>query len=161
VPLRSFPILTFHMLIATLHALLNMCSFRTDAMSFHTLRKTILYLFRPQHFYGYHFAIIVGNLKPVSLSEVAPDNIILMQSYISPLNAELDPICHLLALLGVHHILHVSRVRVKISQLFNKLLEHIQSHPTPHPTHTHTRARTDTHTHARARTRKVWPKVRK
>ena len=32
----------------------------------------------------------------------------------NPLNAELNPICHLLALLGVHHFLHVSRVRVKI-----------------------------------------------
>jgi hypothetical protein len=31
----------------------------------------------------------------------------------SPLNTELIPICHLLALLGAHHILHVSRVRVK------------------------------------------------
>jgi hypothetical protein len=31
---------------------------------------------------------------------------------IKPLNAELNPICHLLALLGAHHIFHVSRVRV-------------------------------------------------
>jgi hypothetical protein len=31
---------------------------------------------------------------------------------IKPLNAELDPICHLLAFLGAHHILHVSRIRV-------------------------------------------------
>jgi len=31
---------------------------------------------------------------------------------INPLNAELNPVCHLLALLGAHHILHVSRVRV-------------------------------------------------
>jgi len=31
----------------------------------------------------------------------------------NPLNAELNPICHLLALLGVHPILHVSRIRVK------------------------------------------------
>jgi len=30
------------------------------------------------------------------------------------LNAELNPICHPLALLGAHHILHVSRVRVKV-----------------------------------------------
>jgi len=29
-----------------------------------------------------------------------------------PLNAELNPICHLLALLGAHHILHISRIRV-------------------------------------------------
>ena len=33
---------------------------------------------------------------------------------INPLNAELIPICHLLALLGAHHILHVSGIRVKI-----------------------------------------------
>ena len=32
-----------------------------------------------------------------------------------PLNAELNPICHLLALLGAHHILHVSRIRTNHS----------------------------------------------
>jgi len=31
---------------------------------------------------------------------------------LNPSNAELNPICHLLALLGAHHILHVSRIRV-------------------------------------------------
>jgi hypothetical protein len=30
------------------------------------------------------------------------------------LNADLNPICHLLAILGAHSILHVSRIRVKI-----------------------------------------------
>ena len=33
---------------------------------------------------------------------------------LNPLNAELNPICHLLALLGAHHILHISRIRVKV-----------------------------------------------
>jgi len=33
---------------------------------------------------------------------------------INPLNAELYPVSHLLALLGVHIILHVSRIRVKL-----------------------------------------------
>jgi transposase len=33
-----------------------------------------------------------------------------------PLNAELNPICHLLALLGAHHIFHVSGLRVKNQQ---------------------------------------------
>jgi hypothetical protein len=33
-------------------------------------------------------------------------------SIFNPLNAELKPICHLLALLGTHHILHISRIRV-------------------------------------------------
>jgi hypothetical protein len=31
----------------------------------------------------------------------------------NPLNAQLNPTCHLLALLGAHHILHVSRIRIK------------------------------------------------
>ena len=34
-------------------------------------------------------------------------------SAFNPLNAELNPIYHLLALLWAHHILHVSRIRVK------------------------------------------------
>jgi hypothetical protein len=33
---------------------------------------------------------------------------------VNPLNVGLNPIYHFLALLGAHHILHVSRVRVKI-----------------------------------------------
>jgi hypothetical protein len=32
----------------------------------------------------------------------------------NPLNAELNPICHLLALLGARHILHVIKIRVKL-----------------------------------------------
>ena len=32
---------------------------------------------------------------------------------VNPLNAELNTICYLLALLGAHHFLHVSRIMVK------------------------------------------------
>ena len=35
----------------------------------------------------------------------------------NPLNTELTPICRLLALLEAHHILHVSRIRVKALSL--------------------------------------------
>jgi len=35
----------------------------------------------------------------------------------NPLNTELNPTCHLLALLGAHHILHVSRIRAKDSHV--------------------------------------------
>ena len=35
--------------------------------------------------------------------------------YINPSNAELNPICHLLALLGARHILHISRIMVKLN----------------------------------------------
>ena len=34
--------------------------------------------------------------------------------FINRLNAKLNPICYLLALLGAHHFLHVSRIRVKL-----------------------------------------------
>ena len=33
----------------------------------------------------------------------------------NPLNAELNPICHLLALLGAHPIFHISGIRVNIN----------------------------------------------
>jgi len=48
--------------------------------------------------------------------------------YFNPLNAELNPICHLLALLGAHHILHVSRIRV--NHVYNPL--NAQLNPTCH-----------------------------
>jgi len=34
---------------------------------------------------------------------------------VNPFNAELNPICHLLALLGAHHIFHVSELSVNKS----------------------------------------------
>ena len=43
---------------------------------------------------------------------------------INPLNPELNPICYLLALLGAHHFLHVSRIRVK-SLTFRRLMPYI------------------------------------
>jgi len=37
-----------------------------------------------------------------------------IDSVLNPLNPELNPICYLLALLGAHRFLHVSRIRVKV-----------------------------------------------
>jgi len=42
----------------------------------------------------------------------------------NPLNSELNPICYLLALLGAHHFLHVSRIRVKLLT-FRRLMLYI------------------------------------
>jgi len=36
-----------------------------------------------------------------------------LSPFLTPLNAELNPICYFLALLA-HHFLHVSRIRVKL-----------------------------------------------
>ena len=49
--------------------------------------------------------------------------------YINPLNPELNPICYLLALLGAHHFIHVSRIRVKLLT-FRLLMSYIyMEHP--------------------------------
>jgi len=39
---------------------------------------------------------------------------LLTSGLFKPLSPELNPICYLLALLGAHHFLHVSRIRVKL-----------------------------------------------
>ena len=46
----------------------------------------------------------------------------------NPLKAELNPICYLLALLGAHHFLHVSRIRVK-SLTLRLLMSYIYGAP--------------------------------
>jgi len=48
---------------------------------------------------------------------------------INPLNPELNPICYFLALLGAHHFLNVSRIRVKLLT-FRLLMSYIyMEHP--------------------------------
>jgi len=41
----------------------------------------------------------------------------ILEFWFNPLKPELNPICYLLALLGAHHFLHVSRIRVKLITL--------------------------------------------
>jgi len=53
---------------------------------------------------------------------------VVYECMINPLSAELNPICYLLALLGAHHFLHVSRIRVKsltLRLLMSIYMEHI------------------------------------
>ena len=45
---------------------------------------------------------------------------------INPLSPELNPVCYLLALLGAHHFLHVSRIWVKLLT-FRLLMSYIWS----------------------------------
>jgi len=40
--------------------------------------------------------------------------ILVSRDMFNSINAEINPICHLLTLLGSHHILHVGKIRVKI-----------------------------------------------
>jgi len=56
---------------------------------------------------------------------------------VNPLKPELNPICYLLALLGVHHFLHVSRIRVKLL-IFRLLMSYIYGAPILDVSRSHT-----------------------
>ena len=55
----------------------------------------------------------------------------------NPLNVELNPICYLLALLGGHHFLHVSRIRFK-SLTLRQLMSYIYGAPILDVSRSHT-----------------------
>ena len=61
--------------------------------------------------------------------------------FLNPLNAELNPICYLLALLGAHHFLYISRllmsyiyiyiyIYIYMEHLFLMFLDHTQRRST-------------------------------
>jgi hypothetical protein len=67
-----------------------------------------------------NYANIKFNENPSSGSRVVPYG---RTDMINPLNAELNPICHLLALLGGATIIVVSRLRVKLMVAFRNFAE--------------------------------------
>ena len=67
------------------------------------------------------------------LLDLVPEN----TTGINPLNPELNPICDLLALLGAHHFLHLSRIRVK-SLTFRRLMSYIYGAPILDVSRSHT-----------------------
>jgi hypothetical protein len=56
---------------------------------------------------------------------------------INPLKPELNPMCYLLSLLGAHHFLHVSRIRVKLLTL-RRLTSYIYGAPILDVSRSHT-----------------------
>jgi len=53
----------------------------------------------------------------------------------NPLKAELNPICHLLTLLGAHLIFHVSRIRFNINRTLAQTIEKPSMRSKPFPLH--------------------------
>ena len=62
---------------------------------------------------------------------------LILNCSLNPLNPELNPICYLLALLGAHNFLHVSRVRVKLLT-FRLLMSYIYGAPILDVSRSHT-----------------------
>ena len=68
----------------------------------------------------------LGNLSKSNVVSKNGDHWII--EYFNPLKPELNPICYLLALLGTHHFLHVSSIRVKLLTL-RRLMSYIYGAP--------------------------------
>jgi len=72
---------------------------------------------------------------PLSCSTLS--SCIVFHIMFNPLNPELNPICYLLALLGAHHFLHVSRIRVILLNL-RRLMSYIHGAPILDVSRSHT-----------------------
>jgi hypothetical protein len=64
------------------------------------------------------FQYLLGVLYEIGLRRNKYTTVLsnLLEKIFNPLNAELNSICHLLAFIGTHPVLHVSRIRVKDSK---------------------------------------------
>jgi len=80
------------------------------------------------HFFPLTHSFTYWPRKNYSLKKTKP---------INPLNPELNLICYLLALLGAHHFLHVSRIRVK-SLTLRQLMSYIYGAPILDVSRSHT-----------------------
>ena len=87
---------------------------RTPYAAVHTLILLMMGIMMPETCWDK--SLIINNRLVAScwfLSLYPTLMIILYWTNFNPLNTELSPVCHLLALLGAHHIFHVSGLRVK------------------------------------------------
>jgi hypothetical protein len=57
-------------------------------------------------------SLLINENNEANISESLPYPVSRNLMNFNPFNVRLNPICHLLALLGAHHILHLNRIRV-------------------------------------------------
>ena len=118
---------------AFLHSI-NLCSYMAERVLQHTW-NCLCSLFAcklDRDFYG-----TFGTRRTNRGGRVSKSNLFPVSWGFNPLNPELNPICYLLALLGAHHFLHVSRRRVKLLT-FRLLMSYIYGAPILDVSRSHT-----------------------
>ena len=79
----------------------------------------------------------IGDTGNLFLGSNIQKRALFWNTLLNPLNPELNPICHLLALLGAHHFLHLSRIRVSFLTL-RRLMSYIYGAPILDVSRSHT-----------------------
>ena len=82
-------------------------------------------------------SVYPDRVRPVKLNIFSRLLVRVWQEVFNPLNPELNPICYLLALLGAHYFLHVSKIRVKLLT-FRRLMSNIYGAPILDVSRSHT-----------------------
>ena len=103
----GFPRMQSGMFVILCNTVFNCCNFNRYIYIFTCgpyIQTFLVWPFMPENRNFNHSVWLILYSKPLDLK---------CMKWINPLNAELNPICHLLALLRAHHILHISRIRVK------------------------------------------------
>ena len=90
----------------TVNRMLNVFSVFSVALSMVQIIAILRIVFKTKHTTTKRFSILMRSRSIRGRKT--------QKLYLNPLNPELNSICYLLALLGVHHFLHVSRIRVKL-----------------------------------------------
>jgi hypothetical protein len=85
------------------------CLLTTTEISHQVNVDTYFYVIYCTIFFDSNITIFIE----VTITIAVKHTTLCLHIYINPLNAELNPICHLMALLGAHLIFHVSRIRVR------------------------------------------------
>jgi len=97
-----------------------------------------LHCFLSSHWPSFRFLSFIAVLIPsIQFLFGLPCGLFCFGIHFNPLKPELNPICYLLALLGAHHFLHVSRIRVKLLT-FRRLMSHIYGAPILDVSRSHT-----------------------
>ena len=91
----------------------------------------------PDHVAYYVYLILCPYAGGFICDNNLADYITVKTDFVNPLKPELNPICYMLALLGAHHFLHISRIRVKLLT-FRRLMSYIYGAPILDVSRSHT-----------------------
>ena len=129
------PLLLIPLFFFSFHRCQPLCG-KNNISCIYFIRLLSIKSFFHSRFHGILVSLNEDNAKGLSLYINA--NLTYLHAWeFNPLSPELNPICYLLALLGAHHLIHVSRIRVRLLT-FRLLMSYIYRAPILDVSRSHT-----------------------